>query len=77
MITRYSMDTEYWPGDNYIEVVPRKELEGEWVSHSDFMKAVEELEYELRAMDEKVFEAHEEAQHWRELYNSLYEQQQL
>ena len=46
---------------------------GEYVRYSDYLKAVESLEYDLRYEREQKEEALDEIQHWKDLYNELYE----
>ena len=56
-------------------------VKGEYVTFKDYLKVVEELEYDLRFYREEVDNCEEtirdlvdEVHHWRDLYNELYEQ---
>lgn len=58
--------------------------QGVWVAYKDHLTAVEELEHGLRYEIEQKEEAQEDvrfwkdqSEHWKDLYNELYDQQQL
>lgn len=63
------------------EAYAEEDEKGGYVLFKDYLKVVEELEYDLRYYmedveykDETIQELIDEVNHWKDLYNELYEQ---
>lgn len=77
MIKRYDINTGYNEFDNYCEYELYEDEQGGFIRYEDYQQEVEIIELEIRYLGEEIETLNDEVKYWKDMYNELYEQQEL